>query len=115
MWRRVWIWKRKLKKGQTYCLRWHDERGRIQTEAVGPDRKLAEQLCYKRQFDLNSGKLRSIRKISYEDFKNEDIVAMKGRMAQKSLEDLQQTLEGLQRLSIILNRLCAFARTIPRR
>ena len=44
MWRRVWIWKRKLKNGQTYCLRWHDDAGRIRTETIGPDRKLADRL-----------------------------------------------------------------------
>ena len=47
-------------------------------ETVGPDRKLAERLCYKRELDLNAGKLRSVRKISYDDFKNEDLAAMKG-------------------------------------
>jgi len=35
MWRRIWIWKRKGKNGSTYCLRWHDDRGRIHTESVG--------------------------------------------------------------------------------
>ena len=29
MWRRVWIWKRKLKRGFVYCLRWHDVDGHM--------------------------------------------------------------------------------------
>lgn len=92
MWRRVWIWKRKLKNGQTYCLRWHDDTGRIRTETVGPDKKLTEQLRAKQEQDLNAGKLRAVMRMSYEDFKAQELEAMKGRMAVKSLEDLEQTL-----------------------
>jgi hypothetical protein len=94
MWRRGWIWKRTLKKGQTYCLRWHDESGRIRTETVGPDRRLAERLRTRREEDLNSGRLRGIRKVAYEAFQNEELEAMKGRLAESSLESLERTLVG---------------------
>jgi len=94
MWRRVWIWKRTLKKDQTYCLRWHDETGRIRTETVGPDKRLAERLRTRREEDLNSGRLRGIRKIAYETFQNEELEAMNGRLAESSLESLERTLAG---------------------
>ena len=49
VWRRVWLWERRGRKGSTYCLRWHDDRGRIRTESLGRDRKLVKQLRHKRE------------------------------------------------------------------
>jgi len=92
MWRRVWIWERKLKKGKAYCLRWHDESGRIRTETVGPERKLAERLSAERQHELNAGQFRTPRRVSYEEFGREEVEVMQGQMAPASLKELELVL-----------------------
>lgn len=84
--------KPKLKSGQTYCLRWYDGTGRMRTETAGPDRKLAERLRSKRESDLNAGKLRETRRISFDEFREEELDAMRGRLAERSIEDLENTL-----------------------
>ena len=81
VWRRVWIWKRTLKAGVVYCLRWHDEHGRVRTETVGSNRRLAEELQHKRERRLNAGGLRATSRMTYEEFQTEEFAAMKGRLA----------------------------------
>ena len=98
MWRRVWIWERKGRNGSTYCLRWHDDRGRIRTESVGRDRKLVKQLRHKREFELNAGRLRSVTPVAYKGFVEEELEAGAGRLAPKSLADLEHTLRSFGEL-----------------
>lgn len=93
MWRRVWIWERRLKRGRTYCLRWYDKRGRIRTETVGPDRKLAERLRKQWEFALNSGGVLTVKRIRYQDFVDEELAIMSGRLAQGTLQQLRTCLE----------------------
>ena len=92
MWQRVWIWKRKLKTGIVYCLRWHDENGRVRTEAVGSNRKLAEELQHKREYQLNNGELRATANVTYEEFKTDELKMMRGRLAPSTLVGLERTL-----------------------
>ncbi len=98
MWRRVWIWERKLKKGVTYCLRWHDERGRIRTETVGTDRKLAERLRSQREVELNEGRLEHVQRISFEEFAKEELQVMRGRLAEGTLDIIERSLREFKRL-----------------
>jgi hypothetical protein len=52
-WRRVRTWTRQHKGRMAYWLQWLDD-GRRRTEAVGPDKKLAEALRKRREMELNS-------------------------------------------------------------
>ena len=99
MWQRVWIWERKRKKGKTYCLRWRDDGGRVRTEAIGSDRKLAERLRSKRESELNSGKHREVRAIHYDEFVKEELAIMSGRLAEGSVVELEQTLRSFKCVS----------------
>jgi hypothetical protein len=94
MWRRVWVWKRKGRDGSSYCLRGHDDSGRIRTESVGRDRKLAEQLWHKREPELNAGKLRSVRPIRHEESVEQEVQTATGRAAPASVADLEYTLKS---------------------
>jgi len=106
-WRKVWIWERELKGGTTYCLRWHDDRGKVRTETVGPDRKLAERLRTQREAELNSGKLNESPDVSYEEFKETELDAMKGRLPESSWGELERSrrkfgeITGVEELSDI--------------
>ncbi len=92
MWQRVWIWKRKLKKGVTYCLGRHDEQGRIRTESVGTDRRLAERLRSEREVELNNGQLATTRPSSYDDFVREELKIMAGRVSESYIGALRFVL-----------------------
>jgi len=99
-WRKVWVWQRKLKKGNAaYCLRWHDVRGRIRTETVGPDKKLAERLRTQREAELNAGKLNEVPDVSFDEFKKTELKAMKGRMAEGSLTELEYALRKFKEVT----------------
>lgn len=97
MWTRVRITQRKLKKGVTYCLRWPVGAGRTRTEAVGPDRKLAERRCAEREVELNSSTYREPKPISFADFVSEELDMMAGRITKRSLADLRETLKRFHR------------------
>ncbi len=99
MWRRVWVWERRLKKGKTYCLRWHDDEGRVRSETVGSDRKLAERLRGEREHGLNAGTLHEPRRISYGEFVAEELILMRSRLAPSSLEGLEFTLRSFGELA----------------
>ena len=107
MWRRVWVWKRKGRDVSSYCLRWHDDSGRICTESVGRDRKLAEQLWHKRESELNAGELRSVRPIRHEEFVEQEVQTATGRLAPASVANLEHTLKsfGEQEEAEMLNNL----------
>jgi len=98
MWRRVWIWERKLKSGKTYCLRWQDERGRVRTEAVGPDRKLAARMRAKREAALNTGRYRALRRIPFENLVREEEEVMAGRVADATLQQIRTSLDHFARI-----------------
>ena len=82
-----------MKAGVVYCLRWHDENGRVRTETVGSNRKLAEELQHKRERRLNAGGLRAASRMTYEEFQKEELAVMKGRLAPASLVALAHTLK----------------------
>ena len=98
-WRKVWIWERELKEGTTYCLRWHDDRGKVRTETVGPDRKLADRLRTQREAELNNGKLNETPDVSYKEFKETELDAMKGRLAESSWGELERSLRKFQEIT----------------
>ena len=98
MWQRVWIWERKRREGKTYCLRWHDNRGRVRTEYVGSDRKFAERMRAKREAEVNSGMLQGLTPISFEDFVSEELEIMSGRLAKGTLAGIQQAFAQLRRI-----------------
>ena len=92
MWRKVWIWKRELKKGAVYCLRWNDDFGRVKTETIGPDKKLVERILRGREEQLNSGMLRTVPNIALSEFTAEELEMMKGQLSKGSIDILRQTL-----------------------
>ena len=98
MWRRVWISKRRLKKGVSYCLRWLDRHGRVRTESSGRDRKLAEGLRAQREAALNAGSLRNIRRLPFERFKKEEEDVMRGRVADGSVAQIKISLDHFVRI-----------------
>ena len=98
MWRRVWIWKRKLKGGTTYCIRWCDKRGRVRTETVGPDRKLAERARTRREADLNSGRYTYVKRVPFDEFMEEELELMEGRLAPGTLEQVRISLDHFERI-----------------
>lgn len=97
MWRRVWIWERKLKGSRSYCLRWHDDLGRIKTEGVGEDLRLARRLRVKRERELNDSKLKKVASISLEGFIAEEQRLLAGRLAEASLYEIRRVLRAFQR------------------
>ncbi len=98
MWQRVWIWERSLKMRTVYCLRWRDKQGRVRTETVGPDRKLAERMRTEREAALNSGKYRTLRRVSFQDFVNEEEEVMTGRVAEATVQQTRTSLDHFARL-----------------
>ena len=93
MWRRVRIWKRKLKSGAVYGLRWHDDNGRVRTESVGSSRKLAEELQHKRERELNNGELRATARIKYKEFESEEVEIMRPRLPVRKGRRDQRTVD----------------------
>lgn len=92
-WRRVWIWERDLSGGTTYYIRWYDERGQMRSEAIGPDRRLAERRRSEKEVELNKpGTEEEPEDIFFQDFKQEELEIMQGRLAEGSLVDLEHTL-----------------------
>jgi integrase len=98
MWRRVWIWKRKVKKGVTYCVRWRDKRGRIRSESIGSDRKLAERMRTEREMELNRGSLDNQKPMRFDDFAASDVRTQTGRIAARSVVELERTFRHFRRL-----------------
>jgi len=82
---------RTLRRGKTYCLRWHEDGGRVPTEAVGPDRGLTEQLRNDRERRLNAGQLRAAAKVTYEEFEAEGLAVLRGRLAPSALVEVRPT------------------------
>ena len=105
MWHRVWTFERKRKgkkrKGKkrttyTYCLRWFGEDGRVRTEAVGTDRRLAEQLRRHREAELNSGAFQQPKPIALGAFTREHLILMPGQVTERTLVDQEATLRRFQ-------------------
>jgi hypothetical protein len=89
-WRRVWIFKRELRTRTTYCLRWYDGSNRIRSEAVGPDKRLAEDLRRRRELELNSGRFRDIVPIRFSEFVDEHLRLLEGRVERGTLTTTQK-------------------------
>jgi len=81
-----------LTRGKVYCLRWHDDGGRVRSEAVGPDRELAERLRNDRERQLNAGQLRAVARVTYEEFEAEELEVLQGRLAPSALVEVRRTL-----------------------
>lgn len=91
-WQRVWFHIRRGKNRTTYCLRWFGEDGRVRTQAVGPDKKLAEQLRRQRESELNSGAFREVQAVKLGAFAEEHVMLMAGQVTPSTLEDQRATL-----------------------
>ncbi len=92
MWKKAWLYKRKAKKGVKYALRWYDERGRVRTQSVGPDKKLAERLRKEKEHGINSGVTREVTRITFEDFVREHLELVKGRLSERTVPEHETTL-----------------------
>jgi integrase len=92
MWRRVWIHKRKNKKGRSYSIRWYNRRGRMRCQTTGPDKRLAERLRVCKEAEINSASYEEIERISYDDFVTEELAVIEGRLAAKSVVEAARAL-----------------------
>jgi integrase len=93
MWQRVWIWKRSLKTGTVYYIRWFGQNGKVRSEAVGSDRRLAERRRSLKETEINSGDgPEELLDISWADFMDEEQRLLKGRQAKSSLVGLETIL-----------------------
>jgi len=95
-WRRVWVWKRKLKTRTSFYLRWYDEQGWVRSESVGTDSKLAEGLRRKREFELNEGLFNAPRQIRLSGFADEHLRLMANRLAESTRVGRRKVLELFQ-------------------
>ena len=98
MWHRIWIWQRKLKTGKVYCPRWYDARGRMRTETVGTDPKLAERMRTQKEADLNSGKVGEVERTSFDAFMSEELEVMEGRLSESSVRNMDVSLRHFGRI-----------------
>lgn len=96
-WHRVWFYVRKGKRRTTYALRWFGMDGRVKTESVGTDKKLAERLRRQREAELNAGTYQEVRPIGLGAFITEHLTLMQGQVT-------RSTLDGER---IVLNRFLA--------
>ena len=93
MWNKVWITKRRTKKGTSYDLRWYDSRRLQQSEFAGTDRRAAESLRKKREWQLNHGLLSDFDEIAYERFKKEHLQLRQGTVAAATIRIEQRVLD----------------------
>jgi integrase len=91
-WRRAWLWKRQHESRTTYCLQWLDDSGRRRTEAVGPDKRLAEALRKRREMELNSGTYQDIVTIRLAAFAQEHVRLIEGSVSEMTVEEHGRTL-----------------------
>jgi integrase len=93
-WRRVRTWTRQHKGRMAYWLQWLDD-GRRRTEAVGPDKKLAEALRKRREMELNSERCQDTVTIRLAAFAEEHVRLIKGSVSPKTVKEHRETLAGL--------------------
>jgi integrase len=86
MWNKVWITKRKTKKGIRYDLRWYDRRGFQHSESAGTNRRTAESLRKKKEWELNQGIVTGTERISYDRFVKEHIELRQGTVAPSTIK-----------------------------
>jgi len=91
-WRRVWIWKRRHKGRMTYCLQRLDDGGHRRTEAVGPDKKLAEALRKRGEMELNGGRYQDIVTSRLAAFAEEHVRLIEGSVSEMTVEEHGRTL-----------------------
>ena len=94
-WRRAWTWKRQHRGRTTYCLQWLDDTGRRRTEAVGPDKKLAEALRKRREMELNSGMYQDIATVRLAAFAAEHVRLIHGSVSPRTVQEHRETLACL--------------------
>ena len=94
-WRRVWITTRKGKKGLRFCIQHYDDRGRLRTEAVGPVRKIAEEIRRQRELELNAGLLRTMEPIRLKAFTADHLELVRSQVAPGTREDQALILKHL--------------------
>jgi hypothetical protein len=83
-WTRVWFYIRKGKRRTTYALRWFGTDGRVKTESVGPDKKLAERLRRQREAELNTGTYQEVRPMRLGAFITEHLALMQGQLCPRA-------------------------------
>jgi integrase len=96
MWQRVWLRVRKGKKRTTYCLCWYGGNGGIRTEAVGSDKRLAEEHRRQRESELNSGRFCDTTLIRLGAFAEEHLELVKTQLATGTWTDQRCLLKRFQ-------------------
>jgi len=91
-WRKVWLIKRQRKRGSSYALRWYDENGDMRSEGVGPDRKLAESLRRRREYEINSPDHVEVQRIASDKFAAEFLISERGKVAESTLKQVDIVL-----------------------
>ena len=93
MWSKVWITSRKTKKGVRYDLQWYDRSGYQHSESVGTNRRTAESLLRKKEWELNQGLITGIQRITYDKFVTEHIKLRQGTVAPSTIRIEQRVLD----------------------
>jgi integrase len=93
MWSKVWITKRKTKKGVRYDLRWYDRSGFQHSESAGTNRRIAESLRKKKEWELNQGLVTGTERISYDKFVKEHLELRQGTVAPSTIKIERRVLD----------------------
>jgi integrase len=95
-WRRVWLRVREGRRRKVYCLQWYNEQGRMKTEAVGADKRLAERLAREGEHELNNGLLMEVKRVRLEAFRDEHLRLVAGRLAPATIDGHEDALTQLR-------------------
>ena len=98
MWHRVWIRDRKLATRTSYYVCWYDRSGKQRSKLVGTDKRLAKDLCRKKEMQLNSGIRDEPQPISYDSFVEDHLAIIDGQVAPKTKASQSQALDRLKEL-----------------
>ncbi len=91
-WKRVWLVRRKRKRGTSYALQWRGGDGRRHTQAVGCDKRYAEELRRHKERELNSPGYIEIRHVDSEAFLEEFLEQRRGKVADSTLQQMRSIL-----------------------
>lgn len=91
---KVYVVKRKLKRGYSYAVRWTDPRtGKRRTESAGKDKVYANTIAAERRRLLCNGLYRDIRSVSYDNFTVEHLTAIESQLSKASYAEHERTLK----------------------
>ncbi len=93
MWRRVWLYERKGKRGKSYNLRWYGDDGRMKTRAAGSNARAAEQARREFETQLNGGTYVDQKSVRLFEFLEEHLELVKPRLAEGSYVEYKACFE----------------------